>query len=99
VLESQYYQVYKDQGDGFVVLQLIGENFNEQPPTTEQLAGWVANYGLTFPVLADPYWQVGGPYGNGYIPFYWVLDQELIIRQKGNTLSYFKNKIEDLLGI
>jgi glutathione peroxidase-family protein len=99
VLESNFYQEYKDQGDGFTVLQLIAEDFQSQTPTVQELAGWKAAYGLNFPVLADPYWGVGGPVGNNYIPFYWVVDQERVIHKKSNYLNQFPNTIEDLLGI
>jgi hypothetical protein len=98
-LESDFYQVYKDQGDGFMALQLISENFQQSPPTQDQLAGWKAQYGLSFPVLCDPYWGVGGLVGNNYIPFYWVVDQERVIHQKGNYLTAFPSVIEDLLGL
>jgi hypothetical protein len=69
VLESQFYQAYKDQGVGFVAMQLLAEDLQEQTPTVARLAAWVSFYNLTFPVLADPNWQVGSPVGNGYIPW------------------------------
>ena len=81
-----------------MAMQLIAENLNSQTPSVAQLSHWVNLYNLTFPVLADPNWSVGDPVGNGYIPFYWVLDQNLIIRQKGNNLSSFHSIIQNLLG-
>ena len=102
MLESKFYQIYKNQGDGFVVLQLIGENMNSQPPTVAELAGWVDHFQVTFPVLADPNWQVGGAMGGAFVPFYWVVDQEGVIRKKSTLitpLSAFHRIIKQLLGI
>jgi len=99
VLENKFYQAYKDQGDGFIVLQLIAENYNGATPSQSDLQDWVQEHGLTFPVMADPNWQVGGPYGNNSIPFYWVVDQNLVIQKKGNFLFFFHFKIRELLGI
>jgi hypothetical protein len=99
VLESDFYEVYHDQGDGFMVLQLLSENYQYQTPTQQQLKTWVSTYGLLFPVLCDPNWGIGNLVGNGYIPFYWVVDQERVIHKKGNYLSQFHTIIEQLLGI
>jgi hypothetical protein len=101
VLESQFYQAYRKQGDVFTVLQLIGEDLDSQPPSTETLHEWVDFMGLTFPVLADPYWQVGASVAiaaeNYYIPFYWLVDQRRVIMQTGNYLDPFHATIEGLL--
>ena len=102
MLESKFYQVYKDQGDGFVVLQLIGENLNSQPPTVAELAGWVDHFQVTFPVLADPQFQIGGAMGGDFVPYYWVIDQQGVIRKKStyfSTLASFHKIIKKLLGI
>jgi len=98
-LETDYYRVYKDEGDGFIVLQLLGEDYNGGSCSVAELQAWVKYYGLTFPVLSDLNWQVGDPLGNGYIPYYAVLDQDLIIRKKTNYLTQTKSTIESLLGI
>ncbi len=102
MLESKFYQAYKDVGDGFVVLQLIGENMNSQTPTVADLAAWAEYFKVTFPVLADPDWLIGDAVGNGYVPFYWVVDQQGVIRKKSTLitpLNAFHRIIKQLLGI
>ena len=103
-LEKQFYQAYKDVGDGFIVLQLLGENDQYKPPTQQNLEDWIIKHKVTFPVLADPNWGVGDKIGNGYIPFYWVLDQNLVIQKQSDSpgiflLYQFHRIIKDLLGI
>ncbi|NLH48496.1 MAG: hypothetical protein GX444_07815 [Myxococcales bacterium] len=101
MLESQYYQVYKDQGDGFVVLQLIIENWAGNPPSQSDLMTWATNYGVTFPVLDDHNWTVTYPLFGGSIsiPAYALLDQSLVIQKKNGFLSSYTALIENLLGI
>jgi hypothetical protein len=82
-----------------MVLQLIAEDYQGYTPTLQELRAWVDLYDLNFPVLLDPNWQIGGPVGNGYIPFYWVVDQDRVIRRKSNYLSTFHTIIRQLLGI
>ena len=99
-MESSFYQVYKNQGDGFIVLQLIAENYNHQTPSVADLAAWVTEHSVTFPVLADPNWQVCDPLLTfGALPSYVLVDQDLIIQKKGLLLGFFHNKIKNLLGI
>lgn len=99
LLQSDFYQVYREQGDGFIVLQLLGEDYNGGNCSVDELQAWAKYFGLTFPVLADTNWQVGGPLGNGYIPYYAVLDQNLVIQKKTNYLNTTVSTIENLLGI
>ncbi|NLH48494.1 MAG: TlpA family protein disulfide reductase [Myxococcales bacterium] len=100
-LETDYYQVYKDQGDGFMVLQLILANYNDNPPTQAELLAWATLYGLTFPVLDDSSWDVTYPLHGGSIsiPAYALLDQEGVIRKKEGYLVSYDSLIESLLGI
>ncbi|MDP8222411.1 MAG: TlpA disulfide reductase family protein [Candidatus Lernaella stagnicola] len=98
-LETDFYQEYKDTGDGFIVLQLLGEDYGGDTPTTSDLSNWKSKYNLTFPVLADANWQVDRNLGNGYVPHYTTLDQQMVIQRKGNTLYSNHGTIRDLLGI
>jgi hypothetical protein len=101
VLESQYYQIYKDQGDGFIVLQLIIENWAGNAPSQADLLSWATMYSVTFPVLDDHTWAVTYPLFGGSIsiPAYALLDQNLVIQKKNGYLSGYKSVIESLLGI
>lgn len=98
-LETDFWQVYRDQGDGFAVIQMLGQNYQGSTPSTTELNSWKNKYGLTFPVVGDSNWQVGGRLGNSYIPHYTILDQEMVIQMKGNNLYTNHGKIRDLLGI
>ncbi len=103
-LEKNFHQAYKNTGDGFVVLQLLGENKAGDPPTGQDLAAWIIKHSVTFPVLADPNWGVGDKIGNGFVPFYWLLDQNLVIQKQFDSpgiffLFQFHDLIKDLLGI
>ncbi|MBZ0271112.1 peroxiredoxin family protein [bacterium] len=81
-----------------VIAQLITENNRGLPPTDANIDDWVETYGLTIPVLKDPQWGVCGPVGNGYIPFYWIMDADGVIRSSGNYLSTFTYWIDLLLA-
>jgi len=98
-LETDFWEAYRYEGDGFVVIQMLGEDYGSSTPTIQDLAGWIGKYNLTFPVVADENWQVGGKVGNGYIPFYLTLDQQMVIRKAGNGLYPNHGTIQELLGI
>lgn len=99
MLESSYYLVY--QSYGFNVVSLVGENLAGNPPSTANLQTWVNYFSLQYVVLADPYWTIGVYYNptDFFIPYHWVVDQELIIRGKNLDLNSLQPIIEDLLGI
>lgn len=46
------YQKYKD--NGFTVITLLGRNSQGGDPAQEDLQEWASTYGLNYPVLADP---------------------------------------------
>ncbi|MCC6157825.1 MAG: TlpA family protein disulfide reductase [Deltaproteobacteria bacterium] len=85
--------------NGVVVAQLIAENYHNLTPTDTQIDSWVNKYDLTIPVLIDPGWAVGGPVGNGYIPFYWVMDEDGVIRYKSNYVDDFYDHIDNIIGL
>lgn len=41
-------------GDGFVAIQALIEDMNNETPTSAELTDWADTYDLTFPVVADP---------------------------------------------
>ena len=78
------YEEHKDQG--FLVMNLMGENNDSQPPTQEELGEWADAYGLTFPVLSDPNFGMGYTYvpGGGSLPFLALIDRGMVITATGN---------------
>lgn len=98
------YQDYKDEG--FLVVQLIGADFGGAYPQQADLIAWInyikSQYGatITYDVAADPYFTIGSMYNKtGYIPYYWLVDQDLVINYKASALNPFRAKIETLLGL
>ncbi len=64
------------------------------------LAKWANDQKVTFPVMADPNWQVCDPLLSfGYIPSYVLIDQNLVIQKKGLYMGMFHTKIKSLLGM
>lgn len=57
------YDEYEAQG--FMVITLVAENYDEQPPTRAELMIWAAAHGIQHPVVADPYYEVTGRYVQG----------------------------------
>ena len=45
------YQQYKDAG--FIVITLLIQNNESEPPTQEELMEWASKFGQTFPVVTD----------------------------------------------
>jgi hypothetical protein len=106
LLETQFYQPYQNQGPGLMVLQLLGQDCNYATPTVAELQAWGGTtYGLAFPVLADANFQVGNQINDGGIPFFWVLDANMVIVAKSDDggnyhdLSYFGPIVRQLLGL
>lgn len=100
------YQTYKDEGDGFLAIQLIGANVNGYPPSVQNLQNWInlvqtaEGVLITYILLADTNFGVGNLYNPTiYIPYYWLVDQNLVIQQKSSFVGTFSTKIEELLGI
>lgn len=99
-MESDFYQVYKNQGDGFAVIQLLAENYGGSVPTAQQMTKWKGDNNVTFEVVADPQWGVCDPLLNfGFIPTYVLLDQDSVIVKKSLFNVTFHNPIKGLLGI
>lgn len=63
---------------------------------------WVGWHGITYPVMADPNYQVAGNYvpagGNFGIPCYTILDRELRIRSHADQGFLDQTLINQLLA-
>ena len=57
------YQKYKDQG--LVIITLLTENNDEEPPDQEELKLWAGDFGQTFPVLSDSDYYIHSFVGEG----------------------------------
>lgn len=59
--------LYQEYGpDGFIVITLYAENMTGGQPSPSDVQGWVDAFGLTHPVVADPYYDVLVRYISGY---------------------------------
>jgi len=72
------YQQHKD--DGLMVFSAWSENESGQPPSVEDLNRWADEYGLTTPVIADPFGDLGARF-NGTSPVYVLLEPGMVINQ------------------
>lgn len=54
------YETYKDQG--LVVVTLLVEDYDQDPPSEADLNVWVDEYEVTHPVTSDPEWGVAELY-------------------------------------
>lgn len=79
VLESDFYQVYKDRG--LVVLTIITENNQGGNPDLADVQWWANQFGLTFPVLVAAN-RVGITYGIPAYPTNYIIDRNMVIRYK-----------------
>ncbi|HHO50861.1 MAG TPA: TlpA family protein disulfide reductase [Deltaproteobacteria bacterium] len=43
---------------GFIVITMIGEDARGEPPGPEDATAWAEDHALTYPVVADPRWQI-----------------------------------------
>ncbi|SRR5258706_2441544 len=71
ILEA-YYQAHKQ--DGFVVIAI------EDGQPLAEVAAYVKNYGLTFPVWPDPEWIATGTFGIKNLPTSYVIDHGGMVR-------------------
>lgn len=62
------FQSYREQG--FMIINLMGEDAEGGEMDVDELNDWAETYGLTFPVVSDPgmgtMWAMGG---NGGLPW------------------------------
>ena len=67
------YQKYKDQG--LLIITLLTENYEQEPPDQDQLNEWADEYGQTFPVVsdADRYIHTFGKKGTVKLPSFTLL--------------------------
>jgi peroxiredoxin len=99
------YMKYRSRG--FVILNVLTENYGAGPIRTSDALKWARTYGLTFPVLADTFWGVFNPYyafpGVRRIPNNVLIDKAGIIRLKklgftATVKAQLEAKIQQLLN-
>jgi peroxiredoxin len=67
-------------------------------PGQADLQNWANGYGLTFPILSDPNWQVcNGFEVDNYIPSYTLIDREmkLVIRDGYPSASIIASELAE----
>ena len=62
-----------------MLLELIIENNQNEPPTQEDLVDWADNYGLTMPVLSDGDETVMWRYSSGGLPTLVLIDHGMVL--------------------
>ena len=85
------------------MVQILGENNVGTPPTVTQLGTWVDTYGLTFPALSDPGWNVASRFeADGYIPSWTLIGRGLEVLNVDDSRNLSERnritKIEDALA-
>lgn len=99
---QQLYLKYRNQG--FMILNVLTENYADEPPRPSDCAAWAAAYNMTFPVLADVFWGVFDPYyafpHTRRIPNNILIDKTGKIRWKklGYSPAEMETKIQELLA-
>ena len=68
-----------------MVMSAWSENENGDRPTVDDLARWADHYGLTTPVIADPYGDLGARF-NGSSPTYVLLEPGMVIHVTRDNL-------------
>ena len=99
-METDFWQAYYD--DGLRVNYLMAKDYYGYPAGPDFLEDWINTYNLTYPVLADHNYAVSSMYNNTdfYIPFYWIVDQDMVIYAKtGWLLDPMYDIVEEILGI
>lgn len=71
--ELQDWSEWYGGADRLVVVEAMGENVDAEAPSTADLSDWADELDLTFPVLADPGFEVFDRYGERSIPFYLLI--------------------------
>ena len=76
----------------------MAETTTAQAPSQGTLQSWAGGYGLTFPVLADPYWQICNRFEvDNYIPSYTLIDREMriVIKDGYPTSSNINSELSE----
>ncbi|MEW6367071.1 MAG: TlpA disulfide reductase family protein [Acidobacteriota bacterium] len=85
------FEKYRDRG--FVILSVLIEDYNGNPPDQADCSTWAKSYGLQFPVLADTNELAWDLYNDdGYIPLNVVIDRKQTIVYK--DVGFPDSKIE-----
>jgi MYXO-CTERM domain-containing protein len=79
-----------------MIIHLMAEDQGGQPAGLELSQRWADEFGLTFPVLADPGWTESNKYEQDFgIPTFHLLGRDLTIRILDGSVS--ENAIQDAL--
>jgi peroxiredoxin len=81
---------------GLIVLTVLVENADGNPPTIADLREWAGVFELEFPVLGDPQGKAWGLYNeDDSVPLNMIIDRDLTIRYK--QAGYNRIQVEDVL--
>ena len=69
------------QDDDVILLSIMHES-NTGAPAEGDLQDWASAYGITFPIVADPFGAETGAMINGGFPTYPVIDRDMTIVEK-----------------
>jgi peroxiredoxin len=88
------YKGLKDKG--VVVLTVLVENADGNPPSAADLREWAGTFGLEFPIVGDTRGTVWGIYNeDDSVPLNLIIDRNLTIRYK--QPGYNRVQVEDTL--
>jgi len=79
---QEIWETYQDQG-----LMVLSIGVGMDQATCQQ---WISTYGLTHPVLSDPTDVVYNLFGDGYVPYNAIIDDEMILQY---TISGFDEPV------
>jgi hypothetical protein len=74
---EERYQHYKDSDVLF--MNIIIEDGESNPPDQADLEEWAGEFGLTFPVLADPDSSIFWRYSSGGLPTILLIDKGVVL--------------------
>lgn len=63
-------------------MAIYAETNSSNAPSQSDLAGWADQYGMSFPVLSDPGWEVFDAFGTNYTPAHMLLAPGMTIVKK-----------------
>lgn len=80
------YDTYADRG--LMIVQLLAEDQRGDTPDHDDLEGWTTRLGVTFPVLADPDWEVSFRFEqDGSLPSWTLVAPGVVLASMDSELS------------
>ncbi|MCP5051026.1 MAG: TlpA family protein disulfide reductase [bacterium] len=91
------YNTYKDQG--LVILECVYQDEDSNPADLADLARWMGEFGIPYPVFNDDDRSTVNSWGFNAIPFNIVIDRNFVIRDRiaGYTAGAIENLVKKLL--